>query len=89
MAKPASSDATRGSSTASVIKAYSLPLILFVAAMFFQLFVVPKSFPPSQYDVLGIKSYSSIEEVKRGARQYFFSLEFRRAGFGYFRFYQD
>ncbi|KAM1131462.1 hypothetical protein TB1_045259 [Malus domestica] len=33
--------------------------------------------------VLGIRSYNSIEEV-RGIRQYFFSLEFRQAGCGYF-----
>lgn len=41
-----------------------MPLILFAAAMFFQLFVIPKSFPPSNYDILGIKMYSSIEEVR-------------------------
>ncbi|TQD79205.1 hypothetical protein C1H46_035243 [Malus baccata] len=62
MAKPASPATTK--STASVIKAYSLPLILFAAAMFFQLFVIPKSFPPSHYDILGIRSYTSVKEVK-------------------------
>ncbi|KAK9278605.1 hypothetical protein L1049_028178 [Liquidambar formosana] len=48
---------------ASTIKAYCLPVILFSLAMFFQLFVLPRSFPPSHYDVLGIKRHSSIEEV--------------------------
>lgn len=38
------------SSMASTIKAYTVPLILFVAAMFYQLFVIPKSFPVSHYD---------------------------------------
>ncbi|KAM4107005.1 hypothetical protein ACB094_04G109500 [Castanea mollissima] len=52
------------SSMASTIKAYSVPLALFVAAMFYQLFVIPKSFPVSHYDVLGIKRYSSIADAK-------------------------
>ncbi|CAK9138133.1 unnamed protein product [Ilex paraguariensis] len=51
------------SSMASTLKAYSIPLILFTAAIVFQLCVIPRSFPPSHYDVLGIKRYSSIEEV--------------------------
>ncbi|OVA12210.1 DnaJ domain [Macleaya cordata] len=50
-------------SMASVLKAYSVPLLLFSLAIFFQLFVIPTSFPPSHYEVLGIKPYSSIEEV--------------------------
>ncbi|KAJ7956418.1 putative DNAJ heat shock N-terminal domain-containing protein [Quillaja saponaria] len=54
----------RSYSMASTIKAYSLPLILFAGAIFYQLFVIPKAFPSSHYDVLGIKRYSSIEEVK-------------------------
>ncbi|XP_034216105.1 uncharacterized protein LOC117627906 isoform X2 [Prunus dulcis] len=63
MATPAPPAAT-SSSMASTFRAYSMPLILFAAAMFFQLFVIPKSFPPSNYDILGIKMYSSIEEVR-------------------------
>ncbi|GAA0145525.1 chaperone [Lithospermum erythrorhizon] len=47
----------------SMLKAYSLPLLLFIAALFFQLVVVPRSFPVSHYDVLGIKRYSTVEEV--------------------------
>ncbi|KAI5330087.1 hypothetical protein L3X38_029484 [Prunus dulcis] len=63
MATPAPPAAT-SSSMAPTFRAYSMPLILFAAAMFFQLFVIPKSFPPSNYDILGIKMYSSIEEVR-------------------------
>lgn len=63
MARVGSQPAAK-TSMVSTIKAYSLPLILFAAAMFYQLFVIPNSFPPSHYDVLGIKRYVSIEEVK-------------------------
>ncbi|KAB1221559.1 hypothetical protein CJ030_MR2G000216 [Morella rubra] len=59
-----SSESSAGSSMASTIKAYSVPLILLAAAIFYQLYVIPKSFPPSHYDVLGIKRYSAIEEVE-------------------------
>ncbi|KAL5813520.1 hypothetical protein ACOSQ4_024161 [Xanthoceras sorbifolium] len=48
----------------SKIKAYSVPLFLFGLALFYQLVVLPRSFPPSHYDVLGIKRYTSVEEVK-------------------------
>ncbi|XP_042502470.1 dnaJ homolog subfamily C member 16 [Macadamia integrifolia] len=51
-------------SIASVIKSYSVPLLLLALAIFFQLFVIPSSFPVSHYDVLGIKRYSSAEEVR-------------------------
>ncbi|XWS60514.1 hypothetical protein CRYUN_Cryun07bG0042300 [Craigia yunnanensis] len=49
---------------AAKIKAYAVPLTLFSLAMLYQLVLLPRSFPPSHYDVLGIKTYSSIEEVK-------------------------
>ncbi|KAB5516572.1 hypothetical protein DKX38_027220 [Salix brachista] len=52
------------SSLASKIKAYSVPLFLFSLSVFYQLFVLPRSFPTSHYDVLGIKRYSPAEEVK-------------------------
>ncbi|CAN1296523.1 DnaJ homolog subfamily C member 10 [Linum perenne] len=52
------------SSMASRIKAYSVPLLLFSLSLFYQLAVLPNSFPPSHYDVLGIKRFSSVEEVK-------------------------
>ncbi|XP_076918424.1 uncharacterized protein LOC143578843 isoform X1 [Bidens hawaiensis] len=56
----------------SVIKAYWLPAVLFTAFMFFQLVAIPRSFPPSHYDVLGIKSFSSVEQVN-GAYQKLYS----------------
>ncbi|KAJ0048284.1 hypothetical protein Pint_16145 [Pistacia integerrima] len=49
---------------ASTIKAYAVPLTLFLLALYYQLVVLPRSFPPSHYEVLGIKRHSSIEEVK-------------------------
>ncbi|KAF5730165.1 dnaJ subfamily C member 16-like isoform X1 [Tripterygium wilfordii] len=52
------------SSMASTIKAYSVPIVLFSIAIFYQLFVLPRSFPPSHYDVLGIERHSSIALVK-------------------------
>ncbi|KAF9623693.1 hypothetical protein IFM89_003838 [Coptis chinensis] len=48
----------------SLIRAYLLPLVLVSFAIFFQLFVIPSSFPPSHYDVLGIKMDSTVEEVE-------------------------
>ncbi|KAG6495654.1 hypothetical protein ZIOFF_043480 [Zingiber officinale] len=45
------------------IKRYSLPLILFGLGFFFQLVVLPKSFPPTYYDVLHLKRNASVEEV--------------------------
>ncbi|CAN8304800.1 unnamed protein product [Cochlearia groenlandica] len=49
---------------ASVVRAYAAPILIFVLAMFFQLFLLPRSFPPSHYDVLGVKMYSSLEDVR-------------------------
>ncbi|KAL8244127.1 hypothetical protein R6Q59_010385 [Mikania micrantha] len=37
----------------SIIQAYWLPAMLFCASMFFQLVAIPRSFPPSHYDVFG------------------------------------
>ncbi|XP_058228368.1 uncharacterized protein LOC131336513 isoform X1 [Rhododendron vialii] len=51
------------SSMASLLKAYWLPLILLASSVVYQLFILPRSYPPSHYDVLGIKRDSSIEEV--------------------------
>ncbi|CAL5441654.1 unnamed protein product [Camellia sinensis] len=31
--------------------------------MFYQLLILPRFYPPSHYDVLGIKRYSSMEQV--------------------------
>ncbi|GAV84669.1 hypothetical protein CFOL_v3_28111 [Cephalotus follicularis] len=52
------------SSIASTIKAYSVPLLLFSLAMLYQLVILPRSFPPSHYDVLGLKRHSSMEAVE-------------------------
>lgn len=62
--KTSSKPAVPTSSMASTIKSYSVPLILFSVAVFYQLVVIPISFPTSHYDVLGIKRYSSVDEVK-------------------------
>ncbi|CAA0826851.1 DNAJ heat shock N-terminal domain-containing protein [Striga hermonthica] len=51
------------SSIKSTLKAYALPLVLLAASVFYQLVVLPRSFPPSYYNALGIPRYSSIEEV--------------------------
>ncbi|CAA2963239.1 dnaJ homolog subfamily C member 16 [Olea europaea subsp. europaea] len=53
------------SSVKSTLKVYSVPLLLFALSIFFQLIVVPRNFPTSHYDVLGIRKYSSIEEVNQ------------------------
>ncbi|KAF7838483.1 DnaJ like subfamily C member 10 [Senna tora] len=66
----ATATATPSSSMASTIRAYSLPLILFAGAMYYQLFVIPKSFPPSHYDVLRIERYSSVEKVKEAYEKF-------------------
>lgn len=58
-----SNPASPTSSMASTIKAYTVPLILFSVAVFYQLIVIPNSFPTSHYDVLGIKRNSSVDEV--------------------------
>ncbi|KAL6995171.1 hypothetical protein U1Q18_005306 [Sarracenia purpurea var. burkii] len=51
------------SSMASLLKAYRFPLILFASSVFYQLIILPRSYPPSHYDVLQIKRHSSIQEV--------------------------
>ncbi|KAL0286836.1 UNVERIFIED_CONTAM: hypothetical protein Sradi_7138500 [Sesamum radiatum] len=51
------------SSVKSTLRAYYVPLLFLTAALFCQLVVLPRNFPPTHYDVLGIPMYSSIEEV--------------------------
>lgn len=60
----ANSSPSRLVSMASIVRAYTLPILLFAGAMFYQLFLIPNAFPPSHYDVLQIESYSSVEKVK-------------------------
>ncbi|KAL3640559.1 hypothetical protein CASFOL_015527 [Castilleja foliolosa] len=52
-------------SVKSTLKEYAFPIVLLAASIFYQLVVLPRNFPPSYYDVLGIPKYSSIEEVAR------------------------
>ncbi|KAF3620670.1 putative NAC domain-containing protein-like [Capsicum annuum] len=49
----------------STLKAYFIPFILFSASLVYQLIVIPRAFPPSHYDALGITPRSSIEEVNQ------------------------
>ncbi|MCL7025101.1 hypothetical protein MKW94_015262, partial [Papaver nudicaule] len=51
------------SSSISLLKFYFFPLILLFLAIHFQLFIIPSSSPLLHYDVLGIKHYSSMEQV--------------------------
>ncbi|KAL2243537.1 UNVERIFIED_CONTAM: Chaperone protein DnaJ [Sesamum indicum] len=53
------------SSVKSTLRAYHVPLLFLMAALFCQFVVLPSNFPPTHYDVLGIPKYSSIEEVTR------------------------
>ncbi|KAJ4889470.1 DNAJ heat shock N-terminal domain-containing protein [Raphanus sativus] len=52
------------SSMSSVLRAYAAPIFIFALSMFFQLFLLPRSFPTSHYDVLGVKTYGSVDEVR-------------------------
>ncbi|XP_059303624.1 uncharacterized protein LOC132055693 [Lycium ferocissimum] len=47
------------------LKAYFIPFILFSASVFYQLIVIPRAFPRSHYDSLGIRAHSSIEDVSQ------------------------
>ncbi|KAL1823793.1 hypothetical protein ACET3Z_010571 [Daucus carota] len=47
----------------SIVKAYSIPLLLFSLSLYCQLIMVPRCFPSSHYDVLGINMHSSVEQV--------------------------
>lgn len=59
-----------GPTMISKVKAYWAPLILFGLGLFYQLVVLPRSFPPSHYDALGIKPYSSVEQVKEAYEKF-------------------
>uniref|UniRef100_A0A6V7QRF5 J domain-containing protein n=1 Tax=Ananas comosus var. bracteatus TaxID=296719 RepID=A0A6V7QRF5_ANACO len=48
-----------------LLKRYWIPILLFALGLFFQLVVLPSSYPPTHYDVLGVKRYASIEEVAK------------------------
>ncbi|KAH9721932.1 J domain-containing protein [Citrus sinensis] len=59
-----------GPTMISKVKAYWAPLILFGLGLFYQLVVLPRSFPTSHYDALGIKPYSSVEQVKEAYEKF-------------------
>lgn len=50
-------------SISSFLKRYSFPLFLLSLSISIQLFVIPSAFPPSHYDVLGVRRFASTEEV--------------------------
>ncbi|KAM3384079.1 hypothetical protein ACQJBY_008622 [Aegilops geniculata] len=45
------------------LRRYWLPILLAAAGFLFQLLVLPKSFPPSHYDALGIQRFAPVEKV--------------------------
>lgn len=45
------------------VRRYWLPILLAAAGFLFQLLVLPKSFPPSHYDALGIPRFAPVEKV--------------------------
>ncbi|KAL5198956.1 hypothetical protein ABZP36_002468 [Zizania latifolia] len=45
------------------VRRYWLPILLFAAGFLFQLLVLPHSFPPSHYDVLGVERFAPVETV--------------------------
>ncbi|CAN6219625.1 unnamed protein product [Urochloa humidicola] len=45
------------------VRRYWLPILLFTAGFLFQLLVLPRHFPPTHYDVLGIERFASVERV--------------------------
>ncbi|XP_057836320.1 uncharacterized protein LOC131046567 isoform X2 [Cryptomeria japonica] len=50
-------------SFASTARTYALPGILVSMAVVWQLFILPKTFPRSHYEVIGVKSNSSSDEI--------------------------
>ncbi|KAE8812359.1 hypothetical protein D1007_10718 [Hordeum vulgare] len=45
------------------VRRYWLPILLAAGGFLFQLLVLPKSFPPSHYDALGIQRFAPVEKV--------------------------
>ncbi|XP_020586619.1 uncharacterized protein LOC110028911 [Phalaenopsis equestris] len=46
------------------VKRYSVPLVLFALGLFFQLVVLPSSYPSSHYDVLLVRRFAPVEEIE-------------------------
>ncbi|KAJ0987440.1 hypothetical protein J5N97_005796 [Dioscorea zingiberensis] len=57
------------------LRRYSVPLVLFSLGLFFQLVLLPSSYPPSHYDVLGVSQFASIEEVTEAYRKFSFKWD--------------
>ncbi|KAG0465120.1 hypothetical protein HPP92_019284 [Vanilla planifolia] len=47
-----------------LVRRYFVPLVLFAIGVFFQLVVLPNSFPASHYDVLGLERFATVEKVE-------------------------
>ncbi|XP_066398105.1 uncharacterized protein [Miscanthus floridulus] len=45
------------------VRRYWLPILLFTAGFLFQALVLPRHFPPTHYDVLGIERFAPVERV--------------------------
>ncbi|ONM25555.1 DNAJ heat shock N-terminal domain-containing protein [Zea mays] len=45
------------------VRRYWLPILLFTAGFLFQVLVLPRHFPPTHYDVLGVERFASVERV--------------------------
>ncbi|KAL6657022.1 hypothetical protein ACP70R_004802 [Stipagrostis hirtigluma subsp. patula] len=45
------------------VRRYWLPILLFTAGFLFQLLVLPHSYPPTHYDVLGVEMFAPVERV--------------------------
>ncbi|XP_078160635.1 DNAJ heat shock N-terminal domain-containing protein [Carex rostrata] len=52
------------------LKRYWLPVLLFAVGLFFQLFVLPSSYPPTHYDVLKLGRYAPVEQVTKSYEQF-------------------
>ncbi|GJN10921.1 hypothetical protein PR202_ga29069 [Eleusine coracana subsp. coracana] len=46
-----------------VVRRYWLPILLITAGFLFHLLVLPHSYPPTHYDVLGIERFAPVEKV--------------------------
>ncbi|OEL13962.1 hypothetical protein BAE44_0025023 [Dichanthelium oligosanthes] len=51
------------------VRRYWLPILLFTAGFLFQLLVLPRHFPPTHYDVLGIEKFAPAERVVEAYEQ--------------------
>ncbi|KAL6841734.1 hypothetical protein ACP4OV_028246 [Aristida adscensionis] len=45
------------------VRRYWLPILLFTAGFLFQILVLPGSYPPTHYDVLGVEMFAPVERV--------------------------